>query len=456
MRSLIVATALCALVAAGAPQDYSQLFSEFKLKYGRSYSSEIEEAQRFETFIANMKKAEKLQALNPKATFGASPYADYTEVEFKKYHSAQAHYKATATKRGAEVTPSADEIKAASGEKINWVDKGAVTHVKNQGQCGSCWSFSTTGGIEGQWFLAGNTLTSLSEQELVSCDTIDDGCNGGIMQNAFKWLLENKNGEIVTAASYPYVSGMGNVPSCDCCSTRTVGAKISGHVDVTKTEDAMAAWLYKNGPLSIAVDATSWQTYTGGVMTNCQSTQVDHGVLAVGFDDTHNPPYWVIKNSWGPSWGESGYIRVQKGKDECLITYDPTSSTVSGGIPPSPPSPPSPNTPAPMSPPSPSGATFTQKVCQNSQCSEGCQSHTLPQNQCLQLNGGGSAKAKCTSEGLTLSEYPLSNDCSGFSIPTTQPVNQCVEDTQGSYLENICSNTMAAPQGKSIRSVRKH
>jgi len=274
-----------------------------------------------------MKKAEQLSALNPQATFGASPYADYTEAEFKKYHNAEKHYKAAKADRPKPIVMSEEERKVANGEKVDWRQKGAVTPVKNQGQCGSCWSFSTTGGIEGQWFLAGNPLTSLSEQELVSCDTTDDGCQGGLMQNAFKWLLDNKDGKIVTEDSYPYVSGMGNVPSCDL-SGKKFGAQINGQLNVQKTEDDMAAWVYKNGPLSIAVDATSWQTYTGGIMTNCQSTQVDHGVLIVGFDDANSTPYWIVKNSWGPTWGEEGYIRVKKGSDECLITYDPTSSTV--------------------------------------------------------------------------------------------------------------------------------
>src|SRR5262249_41570226 len=157
---------------------------------------------------------------------------------------------------------------------------------------------SSTGSIEGQWFLAGNTLTAVSEQEMVSCDTTDDGCNGGWMDNAWGWLVSARKGQIVTETSYPYVSGNGVVPACDL-SGKTVGATINGHEDNTKTETAMATWVYSNGPLSIAVDATSWQTYTAGIMTNCISSQVDHGVLIVGFDDNNNPPYWIIKNSWG-------------------------------------------------------------------------------------------------------------------------------------------------------------
>jgi cysteine peptidase B len=442
MRSLIAAT-LAAIVATAAPMDYNKMFAEFKIQHGRRYSTEKEEAQRFETFVANMKKAEKLAAANPEATFGASPYADYTEAEFKSYHNGNAHFAAAQKDRKnvKTVEMSEEERKVANGEKIDWRQKGAVTPVKNQGQCGSCWSFSTTGGIEGQWFLAGNPLTSLSEQELVSCDTTDHGCQGGIMQNAFSWLLNNKDGKIVTAESYPYTSGMGNVPACDL-SGKKFGAQINGQLNVQKTEDDMAAWVYKNGPLSIAVDATSWQTYTGGIMTNCQSTQVDHGVLIVGFDDANSTPYWIVKNSWGPTWGEEGYIRVKKGSDECLITYDPTSSTVGPATTLAPGQTEAPTTMAPPTPATtaaPAGKTFTQKICPSAGCKSGCQEHTFPQGQCLQLQGGGSAKATCSANGLTMTDYPLSSDCSGFSIPTTQPINQCVQDEQGSYLENLCS-----------------
>jgi hypothetical protein len=143
----------------------------------------------------------------------------------------------------------AEKVQAA-GSKIDWRAKGAVTYVKNQGQCGSCWSFSTTGNIEGQWFLAGNTLTPASEEELVSCDTADDGCNGGLMDNAFGWLVNSRGGAIVTEASYQYVSGTGNVPACSIPSGN-VAAVISGHNNLPQNEAQMGAWMMTGGPLSI-------------------------------------------------------------------------------------------------------------------------------------------------------------------------------------------------------------
>ncbi|CUG86908.1 cysteine peptidase, putative, partial [Bodo saltans] len=329
-RSLTVLAAI-AMLATATP-NYELMFKNFKLRHSRSYESAAVEAKRFNVFVENMKKAEKLMKVNPLATFGANEFADMSAAEFKIRHSGEKHFAARVAARKSVETPSADQVKAAAGQKIDWRTKGAVTAVKNQGQCGSCWSFSSTGSIEGQWFLAGNTLTSVSEQELVSCDTVDDACNGGLMDNAWGWLISAQAGKIVTEASYPYVSGGGNVPACSLSGT-TVGSTINGHVDVATNEAAMGAWVYANGPMSVAVDATSWQSYTGGILTNCISSQIDHGVLVVGFDDTFSTPYWIIKNSWAASWGEEGYIRVQKGTDQCLITTVPCSSKVAKASP---------------------------------------------------------------------------------------------------------------------------
>ena len=191
--------------------------------------------------------------------------------------------------------------------------------------CGSCYTFSSTGNIEGQWFLAGNTLTSVSEQELVSCDKTNGGCWGGWQDKAFAWLQSAHNGSIVTEESYPYTSGGGmNASACTWTSSMTVGATISSHADVARNEAEMAAWTSTNGPLAIAVDASSWGSYTGGVMTGCLPGHPDHAVLAVGFTDT----YWIVKNSYGPSWGEAGYIRLQRGTNQCNLTYRPTSAHV--------------------------------------------------------------------------------------------------------------------------------
>ena len=356
MRFVIVAIVALAAVAAAHPTHLPSMFESFKKKYGRVYATAEEEATRFGYFVENMKKAERLRRANPLAGFGVNEYADMSAAEFKVRHSAEKVFAARAARgpSGKVWVPTREQELAAGGQAIDWRQKGAVTYVKNQGQCGSCWAFSSTGSIEGQWFLAGNTLTAVSEQELVSCDTTDSGCNGGWMDNAWAWIVSSQQGNIVTEASYPYVSGDGAVPACNL-NGKVNGATITGHEDITKTETAMAAWVFANGPLSVAVDATSWQTYTSGIMTNCISSQVDHGVLIVGFDDNSSPPYWIIKNSWGKSWGEEGYIRVQKGTDQCLVTYLPCSSKAGNG--------PKPTTAAPT--PGPSGQCWPTNIQNN-------------------------------------------------------------------------------------------
>jgi C1A family cysteine protease len=211
-------------------------------------------------------------------------------------------------------------------KSVDWRTKGAVTPVKNQGQCGSCWSFSSTGNMEGQWFLTNNQLVGLSEEELCQCSNNgNEGCNGGLMDLAFEWVVSN--GGLNTEAAYPYTSGDGITGECNEAKKRVHVAQLTGHTDLPSDETQMGNWVYTNGPLSIAVDASSgWQSYTGGIMRNCYGTQLDHGVLVVGFDDAHSPPYWIVKNSWAASWGENGYIRLEKGTNQCGLNQDPSSS----------------------------------------------------------------------------------------------------------------------------------
>jgi C1A family cysteine protease len=459
--------ALLASLTMADPK-YTQMFSEFKQTYKRDYKTAEEEASRYRVFVENMKKAEQLQSMNPLARFGANEFADMSAEEFKIRHSGERIFKKMQEKMSKVPPMFTEEQVQSAASSIDWVAKGAVTYVKNQGQCGSCWSFSTTGSIEGQWFLAGNTLTAVSEQELVSCDTTDSGCNGGLMDNAFNWLVNNQGGSIVTESAYPYVSGGGSVPSCSIPSG-SVGATISGHQDLPHNEDQMKTWMVTGGPISIGVDASSWQTYMGGILTNCVSNQVDHGVLAVGFYTAASTPYWKVKNSWGASWGEQGYIRIGFGSDQCLITSGPTTSKVTAGPqPPTPPSPPSPtpptpdssssgNVPPPPPPPSPdsssstSGAAFTQYTCTDFLCLS-CQENSFPQNTCLQTSGGASVVAQCTAEGILLTVYTSSSSCTGAYQQEVEPVNQCLADSAGTYVYNVCPESAPADRTPSIKA----
>jgi len=313
----------------------SSLWTQWKLDYQKTYTSAAEDAGRFAIFKENMNKVNKLNKENPRTKFALNKFADLSTEEFKKFYL---NSKAPSADPSWPVAPkySESEVKA-NPDSWDWRDHGAVTEVKDQGMCGSCWAFSTTGNLEGQWFLAGNTLTELSEQNLVDCDhecmqyqgenVCDQGCDGGLMPNAFTYI--EKNG-IESESDYPYTGADG---TCQFNKKKSV-AKVSNWTMLSSDETQMATWLVKNGPIAVAVDATEWQFYWEGVLYIPCGTELDHGFLIVGYGTEtdiffEQMPFWTIKNSWGAGWGEDGYIRIERGVGQCGVTLFPCSSIVS-------------------------------------------------------------------------------------------------------------------------------
>jgi len=266
------------------------------------YSSKAEHDKRFEIFKENMDKIRKHNEGKHSWTMGITQFSDMTPQEFKDY-VACGSFKHKQS-RILHEAPADWHINATAS--IDWVAKGAVTSVKNQASCGSCWAFSTTGAIEGRHFVAKGELNSLSEQDLVDCSKQNAGCNGGMMDYAFDFVKDN--GGLCSENDYPYNAYAHWRCKEDGCSKEDA---ISSYRDVTATTAALES-ACNNGPVAIAIEAdqSSFQQYSGGVLTASCGVNLDHGVLLVGYGTDGGDDYWKVKNSWGADWGESGYIRL--------------------------------------------------------------------------------------------------------------------------------------------------
>lgn len=309
------AVASAFVVAASA--DVSVAFEQFKTNFGKTYPNAAEEAKRLGVFADNLAQVHRDNAdhvlISGEAVFGVTKFMDLTKDEFKAMYLTYTPRNHTVE----EVTPTGPLV-----DSIDWRTKGAVTPVKDQAQCGSCWAFSATEAIESYAFLAGKSLQKLSPQQINSCDKTDGGCNGGNTETAYAYVV--KAGGLQTDADYPYTSGGGVTGTCKFDSSKIAQA-ISGYKSIKSGESNLQAAL-ADGPVSVCLAATAFQTYRSGILSTCDNN-VDHCVQAVGFDTTNSPPFWIVRNSWGTGWGESGYIRVEMGKDLCRISDDATYPT---------------------------------------------------------------------------------------------------------------------------------
>jgi len=330
MRSLIF-VALFGLVALSlanpAKQTFEEEWASFKTQHGKQYTGAGEESLRKKIYQDTQKKIEQHNAefAAGKHTFtlGNNQFSDMLNSEFNEMMNS---YKKPEGKK-AEGTFKVDP-KVELPKTVDWRKKGLVTPVKDQGQCGSCWAFSTTGSMEGQHAKA-DKLESLSEQQLVDCSGQfgNMGCNGGLMDNAFKYIQHV--GGLEHEDDYSYTAQDGQ---CMFDKSKTV-ATCTGYTDVpSQNENALKQASATVGPISVAIDAShfSFQQYQGGVYYEgeCSSTQLDHGVLVVGYGTENGKDYWLVKNSWAESWGDQGYIKMSRNKrNNCGIATDASYPT---------------------------------------------------------------------------------------------------------------------------------
>jgi len=315
-------------------------FAAWAATFGKVYNGDEAKA-REAIYNLNIMKIREHNHKGLSWTMDVNVFADLTEDEFLNSYT------------GAVVSSSHQEepafdlpVDEAVLDSVDWVEKGKVNPIKNQGQCGSCWAFSTMGTLESGYAIASGDLVSLAEQQLVDCDKSDDGCSGGWPHTAYDSYLARSG--VCSESSYTYTARGGSCRASSCTDVIPKGT-ITGHTNVAKTSSALKSALQRQ-PVSVTVNAGQLQFYANGVVTGSCQGEINHAVIAVGYG-TDGVDYFKIRNSWGTSWGESGYIRLsQNGGSQgtaCLLQYAPVTPTLSVSPSPSP-------TPAPVPTPSPS------------------------------------------------------------------------------------------------------
>jgi len=296
-----------------------QDWEAYKGLHGKTFTEESMENERMLAFLTAQQKVrihnEAYERGEVTFKMEENYIADLPFTEYQKLNGYRRVYADPMRKNSSRFLPPMNVGDVP--DAVDWREKGYVTEVKNQGMCGSCWAFSATGSLEGQHKRVTGDLVSLSEQNLVDCSTAygNSGCNGGLMDFAFQYIKENHG--VDSETSYPY-----KAKQRKCAFKRsTVGAEDNGYVDVPEDdEEKLKIAVATVGPVSVAIDAghQSFQLYKHGVYyeKECSPEQLDHGVLVVGYgtDETQGD-YWIVKNSWGTGWGESGYIRMARNKN---------------------------------------------------------------------------------------------------------------------------------------------
>jgi C1A family cysteine protease len=331
----LLASFFCVVTSQGmtnflSDNDEWKQFSNFQDKFAKKYENINELETRFEIFRTNLRNIiihnmDRSQNF----TMGVNQFTDLTPEEFKAQY-------VSGLKAEVGLAGCGSFSGSASGApaSIDWRAKGAVTSVKDQGQCGSCWTFSATGAVEGAWAIAKGQLIDLSEEELVECAGLkygSMGCNGGQMDGAFKYIIEKGQ---CSLSSYPYTSGTGQSGSCKTSCSPV--AKLTSCSDVKPNDQLSLKAAVAKQPVSIAIEADTkyFQSYSSGILTSAScGTNLDHGVLITGYGTENGIDYWMVKNSWSTSWGDQGYVKIARSSSTndqgiCGIAMQPSFPTV--------------------------------------------------------------------------------------------------------------------------------
>lgn len=313
------------LLTSVAPLDARKEFEHFVKQWGKDYGSDEQWEHRFQVFSGNLANIEKTNAEDHGFTLGITRFADLTGSEVASMYGGYDKPDNTSMNFLGSDRYSGKDLP----DTVDWTQKGAVTPVKDQGHCGSCWAFSSTGALEGAWQIATGNLVSLSEQQLVDCAKFrygNMGCNGGLQPRAFRYIQGHA---LCREDQYPYTGKSSIFKSCeapsDCPTPAIPKGALTGFKYVDKTQEAlMEAIAQQPVAISIEADRDVFHLYTSGIVQGpgCGTT-LDHAVLAVGYGIDSGTKYWKVKNSWASSWGEKGYARIIRGTDECGILNGP-------------------------------------------------------------------------------------------------------------------------------------
>jgi C1A family cysteine protease len=282
------------------PVTMKELWSQWKVANNKEYPTQEEDNYRLGVFTDNYQRIMAWNAQNNSAVLALNLFADLTNKEFATTYAS--------CSVGKPVYPADKKVRYDVFNlpaSVDWRQKGAVTNIKNQGQCGSCWAFSTTVSLEGWYFINNGQLISFSEQQLVDCDSSCNACSG-----CYPYLAMEYTGQygIETEAQYPYE---GQTDSCAYSSDETYQAN-SDYNTVTSDDATQLMAAVVNQPVSVGVEADQdvWQFYSSGVITQGCGDNIDHAVLVVGYEVYNGVQAFIVKNSWGTSWGIQGYVYV--------------------------------------------------------------------------------------------------------------------------------------------------